>query len=531
MSNKETYNKIEAYLFGRMSETEKANFETELLTNATLAKQFEEQKLEHETMESLVQKDLMKDLKQWRTEIDGSDILDSPNAQPPDTPINPNLFNWNTFLPIIGFLTLCLIAVLIFSPFSTERQEPPIINRLLPDAAVTDSSKNSPLAIAYDAKKTTLEETAPSAILPQETEKKPSTNLLLEEKTTEENLFYNIIHPNKKNLADTVREGYTTQETTPSKAETLGGSTIKGNTETKATSSIPPLAFPELIPPQKISEITILNSPAPIPNPCIPDSFLNIIEPEMVFVKRNGFIMGSTYKNARSPGEAPLHQVIISDFSIGKYEVTNEEFVVFLNAEGNQVEDSKTWIALNVKKVGIQKEGDCFSVKPGYEKFPVTFVSWFGAQAYTRWLSKMTNKTYRLPTEAEWEYAARGGSKIKSYKYAGSDKPDKVAWYKKNARSSFHEVGTKKANTLETYDMSGNVSEWCLDWYKTDYYAICSEKGKVRNPEGSEKGSEKILRGGSWVSPLDDLRCTNRHKYDPSFRRNRIGFRLAQAVE
>jgi formylglycine-generating enzyme required for sulfatase activity len=159
-----------------------------------------------------------------------------------------------------------------------------------------------------------------------------------------------------------------------------------------------------------------------------------------------------------------------------------------------------------------------FSSSP---QLPVERVSWDDVQEFLRRLNVKTGKFYRLPTEAEWEYAARGGNQSKGYKYSGSNSIDEVAWYDDNANKQTHLVGTKKPNELGIYDMSGNVLEWCNDWH--DNYSSSSQA----NPTGAATGSYREPRGGSWVNGASGCRVSARDYYfPPESRRNNIGFRL-----
>ncbi len=191
-------------------------------------------------------------------------------------------------------------------------------------------------------------------------------------------------------------------------------------------------------------------------------------EPETILVEGGTFRMGSDDKNA-DDDEQPIHSVTLSDFSIGKYEVTNAQFCAFLNEKGNQKEGRAEWINLEGsyrnEKCRISKRSNRFEVERGYEDHPVIYVSWYGARAFCNWLKGKTGKNYQLPTEAQWEFAARGGNKSRGYKYAGSDNLDIVGWYDDNSGGGTHKVGQKRSNELGIYDMSGNVWEWCQDWY------------------------------------------------------------------
>ena len=151
---------------------------------------------------------------------------------------------------------------------------------------------------------------------------------------------------------------------------------------------------------------------------------------------------------------------------------------------------------------------------------PVEKVSWNDCQEFVSMLNSLTGRTFRLPTEAEWEYAARGGNKSLHYKYSGSGNIDDVAWYRDNSGSKTHAVGTKTANELGIYDMSGNVSELCSDWWG-GYSA-----GAQTNPQGPSSGSGRVLRGGSWRDIARYCRVSNRDYYDPDRSYIDFGLRL-----
>ncbi|MAT55238.1 MAG: hypothetical protein CMN32_12215 [Saprospirales bacterium] len=218
--------------------------------------------------------------------------------------------------------------------------------------------------------------------------------------------------------------------------------------------------------------------------------------PEMVFVQGGTFQMGSTDGDS---DEEPVHTVRVDDFYIGKYEVTQAQW----------------WAVM----------GDNPSYFSDCDNCPVENVSWNDVQTFIRKLNEKTGKHYRLPTEAEWEYAARVGKN--GYKYAGSNDPDEVAWYKSNSGSKTHPVGLKKPNVLGLYDMSGNVWEWCQDWYDAAYYKNY-KNGPGNNPQGPSSGSYRVLRGGSWFNLPRYCRVAGRGRSDPSYRYSGGGFRLAQ---
>jgi formylglycine-generating enzyme required for sulfatase activity len=152
-------------------------------------------------------------------------------------------------------------------------------------------------------------------------------------------------------------------------------------------------------------------------------------------------------------------------------------------------------------------------------------VSWDDVQEFIHKLNALTGKEYRLPTEAEWEYAARGGNQSRGYKYSGSNNVGDVAWYGDNSGSKTHPVGTKQANELGIYDMSGNVWEWCQDWYGS--YSSSSQT----NPVGASSGSGRVDRGGSWSSYAGIVRVCDRDYGTPGNRYDNLSFRLACSIK
>ncbi|MFT6321399.1 MAG: sulfatase activating formylglycine-generating enzyme [Granulosicoccus sp.] len=157
------------------------------------------------------------------------------------------------------------------------------------------------------------------------------------------------------------------------------------------------------------------------------------------------------------------------------------------------------------------------------ENLPVEKVSWNDVQKFIEKLNKKTGKNYRLLTEAEWEFAARGGTESKGFNYSGSDKLEEVGWYDGNSKSKTHPVGELESNELGIYDMSGNVLEWCSDWYD-DY-----KNESQTDPQGAKTGSFRVLRGGSWSLNAQLCRVSYRYNISPDFSYNLIGFRLAHS--
>lgn len=221
----------------------------------------------------------------------------------------------------------------------------------------------------------------------------------------------------------------------------------------------------------------------------------------------------------------PAHTVTLSDFSMTAYEITQEQWKLVMGS------NPSNYIC---------------------EECPVTNVSYKDIQAFIEKLQTMTGKTYRLPTEAEWEYAARGGNKevliktnedgrrgvvavingegkkrvpdrtVEGKKYSGKKLPQEVAWFARNSRDHIHPIGRKDANELGIFDMSGNVEEWCADFYGKDY----GSKQATSDPKGPSGGSAHVVRGGSWNSSASEITVTRRAAYVPDTRTNALGFRL-----
>ena len=220
--------------------------------------------------------------------------------------------------------------------------------------------------------------------------------------------------------------------------------------------------------------------------------------PEMVFVQGGTFMMGN---NEGYNDEKPVHRVTLDDYYIGKYEVTFDEYDAYCDAAGKEKPNDEGW---------------------GRGKRPVINVNWDDANEYCKWLSEKSGLHYRLPTEAEWEYAARGGSQSNGYKYSGGDDINSVAWYAGNSGINTHPVGEKGENELRLHDMSGNVWEWCNDWYDESYYS----KSPEWKPPGPEYGSSRVIRGGSWINYDYYCAVSARLDYNPELRDDNYGFRL-----
>jgi len=249
---------------------------------------------------------------------------------------------------------------------------------------------------------------------------------------------------------------------------------------------------------------------------------------DLVYVRGGSFAMGS---DKGESDEKPIHSVTLSNYFIGKYEVTVGQFRKFITATGYKTSadingGSYLWNGSQWKlQAGVNWESDALGFKrpESEENHPVIHVSWTDAIEYTKWLSTVTGKAFRLPTEAEWEFAARGGMSSNGYTYAGSNDINLVAWSLDNKSNQTFPVGKKQPNELGIYDMTGNVWEWCSDWYDADYYA----KSPSMNPQGSKSGLFKVIRGGSWGGVSNFNRVTFRYRYFPGNRGKFNGFRVA----
>jgi len=217
---------------------------------------------------------------------------------------------------------------------------------------------------------------------------------------------------------------------------------------------------------------------------------------EMIFVEGGTFQMGSS---SGESDEKLVHSVTLSAFNIGKYEVTQAQWKVLMGSNPSHFKDCD----------------DC----------PVEYVSWDEVQGFIRNLNALSSKNYRLPTEAEWEFSARGGKSSKGFTYSGSNDLNAVAWNADNSGSKTHAVGGKQANELGIYDMSGNACEWCCDSYGT--YNSYSET----NPTGASSGQYSVLRGGSWIDFALNCRSATRNWNFPDYRDYSNGFRLVLPFE
>ena len=250
------------------------------------------------------------------------------------------------------------------------------------------------------------------------------------------------------------------------------------------------------------------------------------VEFTMKYVEGGIFNMGATPEQQDpNDDEKPTHQVILNYYYIGETEVTQALWTAVM---GNTVRDQR------------DKESKEWPMRGEGNDYPMYYISWEECQEFITKLNNLTGRTFRLPTEAEWEFAARGGNKSKGYQYSGSNNLDDVAWYWKNSGDSYlsgtdadwdydrinnnncktHPVKTKQPNELGIYDMSGNVWEWCQDWFG-DY-----SSSSQTNPTGASSGYNRVFRGGSWSYGARDCRSAERNGVTPVARDKDLGLRL-----
>ncbi len=227
---------------------------------------------------------------------------------------------------------------------------------------------------------------------------------------------------------------------------------------------------------------------------------INGVTFKMVKVEGGTFTMGATAEQGKDAedDERPAHQVTLSDYYIGQTEVTQALWTAVMGSNPSEF------------------KGD---------NRPMEKVNWKDCQTFIEKLNSMLSnelggKRFALPTEAQWEFAARGGNKSKGYTYSGSNNIDDVAWYSGNSGAKTHPVAQKRPNELGLYDMSGNVWEWCQDWYGN--YSSDAQT----NPQGPASGSDRVNRGGSWYSSAEECRVSDRFNNAPGGRGRTLGFRL-----
>ena len=243
--------------------------------------------------------------------------------------------------------------------------------------------------------------------------------------------------------------------------------------------------------------------PAPDPRPASPAS-CDFTPPAIVRVPEGWFLMGS---EAGQDNERPVHRVWVDAFELAAGQVTNADYSRFLDTTKH--------------RKPLHWEDPPFSLP----EQPVVAVSWFDAAAYCEWLSRITGERYRLPTEAEWERAARGGLEGKLYPW-GDEPPESLPNYAARWKTGPEPVARYAPNTFGLYNIGDNVHEWCADWYSPGYYALSPE----RNPQGPAEGIRRASRGGSWRHYLKVSRCAARSSIPPEFQYADYGFRVARDI-
>lgn len=274
-----------------------------------------------------------------------------------------------------------------------------------------------------------------------------------------------------------------------------------------------------------------------VPGVCLaqspPQTYLGKDGAEMVYIPEGSFIMGSAESDLQEI--SPKHKVYTDAFYMDRFEVTNKLYARFLDnvkpSEGNSGDRSR-WVVLrsdleDPTKIDwwpteIVLNNERYKPFEGYENLPVITVSWIGAKAYCEWAGK------RLPTEAEWEKAARGGLEEKAYPWGNEIPTGGVvydrAWRDNQRPAPTNSVGNYHSNAYGLFDMAGNVSEWCQDWYDPSYY----KDSKRDNPQGPDSGTQKVLRGGSWYNNAYFLRVALRNFSDPASQNDAVGFRCVK---
>jgi formylglycine-generating enzyme required for sulfatase activity len=252
------------------------------------------------------------------------------------------------------------------------------------------------------------------------------------------------------------------------------------------------------------------------------------LAPNMVLVQGGSFSMGGGLEE----DEKPAHTVKVGSFYLGKYEVTVAEFRKFMNShsyvtDAEKKGDSYAWVKrkfIATKNVNWRYDVHGNKRPPSEDNHPVIHISYNDAVAYCAWLSKKTGRKFRLPTEAEWEYAAKGGINHDETIYSGSNDLSTVGWFNTNSGDATHAVGEKVPNSLGLYDMSGNAEEWCSDWRDKNYYANCPET----DPKGPSVSTyNRVLRGGCWFNSAERCRTDSRGSSIPFGRTCFNGFRVA----
>jgi formylglycine-generating enzyme required for sulfatase activity len=267
------------------------------------------------------------------------------------------------------------------------------------------------------------------------------------------------------------------------------------------------------------------NNPTPAKKePRYKDAMVEEICNNLILAEGGTFQMGDAFNTNKNE---PAHTVKLNSFYINKFEVTHRQFVYFLT-KSNYTTDAQKNDGGYVSEGGKRREVNfgydaAGKVRPNEStNEPVLYISWNDANQFCKWLSQQSNRAFRLPTEAEWEYAARGGKNSQGQTFAGTGRPEEAAWHIANSGQQTHAVGKLKPNELGLYDMSGNVWEWCADWFDKKYYKDSPEE----DPKGPETGDKKVVRGGCWKSDSAEIRSVYRTAALATEGFYSIGFRI-----
>jgi formylglycine-generating enzyme required for sulfatase activity len=279
-------------------------------------------------------------------------------------------------------------------------------------------------------------------------------------------------------------------------------------------------------------------------SPCVgqiprPDTLSVTLNEELVFVKGGSFTMGNSATNKGFKDELPAHKVTLKSFYIGKYEVTQKEYSDYMVRDTSWTSDHGcgpkfpayhvSWYAVlkycNLRSL-YEKLNPCYTINGSTNPADWGPIPTTNDTTWNAVICNWSANGYRLPTEAEWEYAARGGTNDPDYLYSGSDDINLVAWYGDNASDASHPVGNRKPNGIGTYDMSGNLYEWCWDWYSNSYYSSSPNN----NPTGPVNGSSRVVRGGDWRVSAYHCRVANRFEFAPYCNNGCFGFRVCRSA-
>lgn len=262
-----------------------------------------------------------------------------------------------------------------------------------------------------------------------------------------------------------------------------------------------------------------LEKPAEPAKPVQQETDLGSDYPEMVTIPAGSFIMGS---KEGQENENPIHEVSLSSFEISKHEVTNHQFRTFVKA---------TKYKTTAEEENSAQSWNSYAIL-GRARYPVVYITYKDALAYCNWLSTTTKQTYRLPTEAEWEYSARGGTKDQPYPWGKNIEVSNANYAYDDSRKAYGEpildylkpVGSYSANGFGLYDVIGNVAEWCFDGFKTDYY----KESPKENPICPDQGSARVVRGGGWMNTTAFFSVSFRKNHPGAYKSSSVGFRVVR---